>query len=78
MGYSEPMKNFLRNNYGFILGFISGVGFLLFCLEAYKPVKSPFLYIGGLGLSVISSAIYLKLKKDATHSLDLVKENSEA
>jgi len=60
------------------LGFITGIAFLLFCLEAAKPVKDPFFYIGSLGLSVVGSTIYRKLKRDAAHSLDSTKENSEA
>jgi hypothetical protein len=72
------MRNFFRNNYGFISGFISGIGYLLFCLEASKPIKNPLFYIGGLGLSVISSTIYRKLKKDAAYSSESTKENGEA
>ena len=78
MSYCEPMKNYFLNHYGFILGFVAGMGFFLFCIEASKPIKNPGLYLGGLGLSIAGSIIYRKLKKDAAHSLDSAKGNSEA
>jgi hypothetical protein len=76
-GYDEPMKNFFGNHYGFILGFMAGMGNLLFCIEAYKTMKNVFLYLGGFGLCIICTTIYKKTKNTA-HSLDSPKENSEA
>jgi hypothetical protein len=72
------MNNFFQIHYGFILGFVSGMGYLLFCLEASRPLKNPLFYIGGLGLSLICSTVYRKLKRDAAHLSDAAKENSEA
>jgi len=75
MGYCEPMKNFFRNNYGFILGFITGIGFFIFCIEASKPIKNPLVYLGGWGLSLVASAVYRKLKRDT--AAQSAKENNE-
>jgi hypothetical protein len=73
------MKNFFRNNYGFICGVISGFGFAVFCIEASHPVKRPLFYIGGLGLSIIARLFYQKYKKDDGKHLDVKSlENNEA
>jgi hypothetical protein len=77
MGYGEPVKNFFRNHDGFMLGFTGGVGFILFCIEAYKPIKNPLLYMVSGGLSLVSVAIYRKLKTEAASS-NSVTENCEA
>ena len=77
MGYGEPVKNFFRNHYGFILGFTGGMGFILFCIEAYKTFKNPLLYMGSGGLLLVSVAVYRKIEKEAA-SLSPAKENSEA
>jgi hypothetical protein len=77
MSYGKPVKNFFRNHYGFILGFIGGIGFILFCVEAYKSLKNPFLYMGSGGLLFVSVAVYRKIEKEAA-SLSSAKENSEA
>ena len=71
------MKNFFRNHYGFILGFITGVAYLSFCIEAYKPIKNPLIYIGSLGLTVLCNGIYRKLKKDAADSSNPPKKQPE-
>jgi hypothetical protein len=53
------------------------MGFMLFCVEAYKTLKNPLLYMGSGGLLFVSAAIYRKIEKEAA-SLNSAKENSEA
>jgi hypothetical protein len=77
MGYGNPVKNFFRNHYGFILGFTGGIGFILFGIEAYRTFKNPFFYMGSGGLLLVSVAVYRKIEKEAA-SLSSAKENSEA
>jgi len=75
----KPMKNYFRNNFGFIFGLISGFGFAVFCIEASHPMKRPLFYIGGLGLSIIGRLAYQKFKKDDEKHLDIKSlENNEA
>jgi hypothetical protein len=62
------MEIFFRNHYGFILGTISGAGFLMFCVEVYKPHKNFLVYIVCWGLSLFASALYRKLKRDEKNS----------
>jgi hypothetical protein len=77
MGYSEPMKNFFINNYGFILGFVCGIGFVLFGIEAFQHEKNPLVYIGSFGLMVCSRIVYSALKKNVNSSLNPSKSNEE-
>jgi hypothetical protein len=52
------------------------MGFILFCIEAYKTFKNPLLYMGSGGLLLVSVAVYRKIEKEAA-SLSSAEENSE-
>jgi hypothetical protein len=62
------MNNFLRNHYGFILGFITGASFLIFAIEVYKAHRNSLVYLGCWGLAIGANMIYRKQKKEDLNS----------
>jgi hypothetical protein len=70
------MKNFFRNHYGFICGFVSGAGFILFGVEAFKSSKNPLFYIGSIGLVTGGRLVYAALKKGSANSLNSTNANA--
>jgi len=72
------MRNFLKNHYGFYLGFLSGIGYFLFGLVISHHVNFG-LFPVSLGLLAVPSILYnfleKKLKKDTDNSLNSSKSN---
>jgi len=49
----------------YLFGLLSGFGFGLFTVEAFRHEKNPLLYIGGLSLIVLGSILYRCFKDDS-------------
>jgi hypothetical protein len=65
------MKNLIqRGRLFFATGFISGLGFGLFAVEAFRPEKRPFFYLGAIALTLVGTILFRHLRKSETSSPD--------
>ncbi|HXC36406.1 MAG TPA: hypothetical protein VNV43_11060 [Candidatus Acidoferrales bacterium] len=60
----QTVDSFCRRHRLYLCGLLSGFGFGLFAVEAFRQDKNPLLYIGGLSLSVLGNMLYRRFKDD--------------
>jgi len=58
------MKALIQKHRIYIFGLISGFGFGVFFIEAFRSKKNPLFYLGGLSLIVLGSALYQQCKRN--------------
>lgn len=66
MTRNDMKKLIQRGPLFFATGFISGVGFGLFAVEAFRPEKRPSFYLGAIALALIGAILFRHFRKSET------------